>query len=135
MNQVWWRLRLGLLIATALLLQGCASLKGTDPTDPLEPLNRKVTAFNDMAASIEAQIHQLENLSLVQQRFVSDVSHELRTPLTPVRMASDVLFESRGTFDPATARAAELLSTQIERFEILLADLLEISRYDAGAVG
>jgi two-component system sensor histidine kinase MtrB len=91
------------------------------------------TAFNDMAASIEAQIHQLENLSLVQQRFVSDVSHELRTPLTTVRMASDVLFESRGTFDPATARAAELLSTQIERFEILLADLLEISRYDAGA--
>jgi two-component system sensor histidine kinase MtrB len=91
------------------------------------------TAFNDMAASIEAQIHQLEELSLVQQRFVSDVSHELRTPLTTVRMAADVLFESRDTFDPATARAAELLSTQIDRFEILLADLLEISRYDAGA--
>ena len=98
-----------------------------------DDLARMATAFNDMAASIEAQIHQLENLSLVQQRFVSDVSHELRTPLTTVRMASDVLFESRGTFDPATARAAELLSTQIERFEILLADLLEISRYDAGA--
>jgi two-component system sensor histidine kinase MtrB len=98
-----------------------------------DDLARMATAFNDMAASIEAQIHQLENLSLVQQRFVSDVSHELRTPLTTVRMAADVLFESRATFDPATARAAELLSTQIDRFEILLADLLEISRYDAGA--
>ena len=50
--RVWWRLRLGLLIATALLLQGCASLKGPDPTDPLEPLNRKVTAFNDMADDV-----------------------------------------------------------------------------------
>jgi len=98
-----------------------------------DDLARMATAFNDMAASIEAQIHQLEELSLVQQRFVSDVSHELRTPLTTVRMAADVLFESRDTFDPATARAAELLSTQIDRFEILLADLLEISRYDAGA--
>ncbi len=98
-----------------------------------DDLARMATAFNDMAESIEAQIHQLEDLSLVQQRFVSDVSHELRTPLTTVRMAADVLFESRATFDPATARAAELLSTQIDRFESLLADLLEISRYDAGA--
>ena len=48
----WWRVRLGLLIVASLLLQGCASLKGPDPTDPLEPLNRKVTAFNDMADDV-----------------------------------------------------------------------------------
>lgn len=98
-----------------------------------DDIARLATSFNDMAASIEAHIQQLEGLSLVQQRFVSDVSHELRTPLTTVRMAADVLFASREDFDPATARAAELLSTQIDRFELLLADLLEISRYDAGA--
>ena len=72
-------------------------------------------------------------MSRVQQRFVSDVSHELRTPLTTVRMAADVLHESRDQFDPATARAAELLQQQLDRFELLLTDLLEISRFDAGA--
>src|SRR6185312_15168464 len=43
------------------------------------------------------------------------------------------LYESRGDFPPATARSAELLAGQLERFERLLVDLLEISRYDARA--
>ena len=91
------------------------------------------TSFNQMAASLQEQIRRLEDLSRVQQRFVSDVSHELRTPLTTVRMAADVLFETRDEFDAPTARAAELLQAQLDRFESLLADLLEISRFDAGA--
>jgi two-component system sensor histidine kinase MtrB len=86
-----------------------------------------------MAESLQLKIGQLEDLSRVQRRFVSDVSHELRTPLTTVRMAADVLHESRGAFDQATARSAELLQNQLDRFEALLADLLEISRFDAGA--
>ena len=90
-------------------------------------------SFNQMADSLQTQIGQLEELSRVQRRFVSDVSHELRTPLTTVRMASDVLYETREDFDPATARAAELLQNQLDRFESLLVDLLEISRFDAGA--
>jgi two-component system, OmpR family, sensor histidine kinase MtrB len=98
-----------------------------------DDLARLATAFNDMAASLENQIHRLEDLSAVQQRFVSDVSHELRTPLTTIRMAADLIFEERATYDPPTARAAELLQTQLDRFENLLTDLLEISRYDAGA--
>jgi two-component system, OmpR family, sensor histidine kinase MtrB len=98
-----------------------------------DDLARLATAFNDMAASLEDQIHRLEDLSAVQQRFVSDVSHELRTPLTTIRMAADLIFEERATYDPPTARAAELLQTQLDRFENLLTDLLEISRYDAGA--
>ena len=75
----------------------------------------------------------MEELGRVQRRFVSDVSHELRTPLTTIRMAGEVLHESRHAFDPAVARSAELLAAQIDRFEELLADLLEISRFDAGA--
>ncbi|MFT4136019.1 MtrAB system histidine kinase MtrB [Microbacterium sp.] len=91
-------------------------------------------SFNAMADSISAQIKELAALSLVQQRFVSDVSHELRTPLTTIRLAADMFNDRRGEFDPATARAAELLHAQVQRFEVLLADLLEISRYDAGSV-
>jgi len=91
-------------------------------------------SFNRMADSLQRQIRQLADLSHVQQRFVSDVSHELRTPLTTIRLAGDVLYDQRGGFPPATARTAELLHAQTQRFETLLADLLEMSRYDAGAV-
>lgn len=91
-------------------------------------------SFNAMADSLEGQIKELAELSLVQQRFVSDVSHELRTPLTTIRLASDMLNDQRENFDPTTARAAELLHAQVQRFETLLTDLLEISRYDAGSV-
>lgn len=88
-------------------------------------------AFNAMAESLEKQIARLENLSRVQQRFVSDVSHELRTPLTTLRMASGVIHNAREGFDPVIARSSELLIGQIDRFERLLEDLLEISRFDA----
>ncbi len=91
-------------------------------------------SFNRMADSLQRQITQLAALSRVQQRFVSDVSHELRTPLTTIRLAGDVLYEQRDQFSPTTARTAELLHAQVDRFEVMLADLLEMSRYDAGAV-
>ena len=90
-------------------------------------------SFNHMAGSLQDQITQLAQLSQMQQRFVSDVSHELRTPLTTVRMAAEVLFDARAEFNPINKRSAEILFDQVERFQALLADLLEISRFDAGA--
>ena len=99
--------------------------------DELATLGR---SFNAMADSIEGQIKELGELSMVQQRFVSDVSHELRTPLTTIRLAADMLNDQRADFEPTTARTAELLYAQVQRFDVLLSDLLEISRYDAGSV-
>lgn len=90
-------------------------------------------SFNHMAGSLQDQITQLAQLSQMQQRFVSDVSHELRTPLTTVRMAAEVLHDARDEFNPVNKRSAEILFDQVERFQALLADLLEISRFDAGA--
>ena len=81
--------------------------------------------------SLQRQITRLENLSRVQQRFVSDVSHELRTPLTTIRLASAVIDGAKESFEPTVARSAELLMLQLDRFERLLEDLLEISRFDA----
>ena len=89
-------------------------------------------SFNQMAANLQRQIVRLEEMSRLQRRFTSDVSHELRTPLTTVRMAADLIFSERDAFDPAVARSAELLQAELDRFESLLTDLLEISRFDAG---
>jgi two-component system, OmpR family, sensor histidine kinase MtrB len=101
--------------------------------DDQDDLARLATSMNYMASELEKQINTLSELSAVQQRFVSDVSHELRTPLTTVRMAAEVLYEARDDFDPVAARSAELLQNELDRFEALLSDLLEISRFDAGA--
>src|SRR5260370_12277766 len=84
-----------------------------------------------MAENLQDKMKQLEDPSQVQRLIVSDVSHELRTPLTTIRFAADVLFARRQQFDGRVARSAELLQSQLERFEALLTDLLEISRYDA----
>jgi two-component system sensor histidine kinase MtrB len=97
-----------------------------------DELARLGRAFNSMAAGLQRQIRELSELSRLQQRFTSDVSHELRTPLTTVRMAADVLHGARADFPPAVARSAELLQGELNRFEGLLVDLLEISRFDAG---
>ena len=103
------------------------------PVRGQDDLARLAASMNYMASELEKQITTLEQLSAVQQRFVSDVSHELRTPLTTVRMAAEVLYEAREDFDPVSARSAELMQTELDRFEALLTDLLEISRFDAGA--
>ncbi|WP_328996497.1 MtrAB system histidine kinase MtrB [Kribbella sp. NBC_01245] len=102
-------------------------VRGTDD------LARLAVSFNKMASNLQQQIRRLEELSRLQRRFVSDVSHELRTPLTTVRMAADLLHEAKDDFDPVSRRSVELMQNELNRFEALLADLLEISRFDAGA--
>jgi len=97
-----------------------------------DDMARLAESFNEMADSLKQQITQLEEFGQLQRRFTSDVSHELRTPLTTVRMAADVLHASREEFPDGLARSTELLVDELDRFELLLADLLEISRLDAG---
>jgi len=102
------------------------------PVHGNDEVARLAESYNEMAGSIQAQIRQLEEFGALQRRFTSDVSHELRTPLTTVRMAADVLHASKDQLLPALRRSSELLVTELDRFEALLADLLEISRLDAG---
>ena len=97
-----------------------------------DDVGRLGEAFNDMAESLAEQIAQLEEFGTLQRRFTSDVSHELRTPLTTVRMAADLLHAGREDMEAPLSRSAELLVAELDRFESLLADLLEISRHDAG---
>jgi two-component system, OmpR family, sensor histidine kinase MtrB len=101
------------------------------PVRGVDELAALAGSFNEMAASLQEKMTALQDLSQVQRQFVSDVSHELRTPLTTIKIAADVLYASRDQLDGPAARAAELLQSQLERFEALLTDLLEVSRYDA----
>ncbi|MGV0850902.1 MtrAB system histidine kinase MtrB [Mycolicibacterium phlei] len=97
-----------------------------------DDMARLAVSFNDMAESLHRQITQLEEFGNLQRRFTSDVSHELRTPLTTVRMAADLIHDHSEDLDPALRRSIELMVNELDRFESLLNDLLEISRHDAG---
>ncbi len=97
-----------------------------------DDMARLAVSFNDMAESLQRQINQLEEFGNLQRRFTSDVSHELRTPLTTVRMAADLIHDHSEDLDPALRRSIELMVNELDRFETLLSDLLEISRHDAG---
>ncbi|AEV71037.1 signal transduction histidine kinase [Mycolicibacterium rhodesiae NBB3] len=97
-----------------------------------DDMARLAVSFNDMAESLHRQITQLEEFGNLQRRFTSDVSHELRTPLTTVRMAADLIHDHNDELDPALRRSTELMVSELDRFETLLNDLLEISRHDAG---
>lgn len=83
------------------------------------------TGFNAMVDSLQQRIER-------DSRFASDVSHELRSPLTTLHSAVEVMQRRRAQLDARAARALDLLGDEIARFEQLVEDLLEISRYDAG---
>jgi signal transduction histidine kinase len=89
----------------------------------LEPL---VDSFNQMVDGLQLRLER-------EARFASDVSHELRTPLTALATAAAVVGSRAAEMPPRAATAVGVLTSQIEYFERLVLDLLEISRLDAGA--
>ena len=92
--------------------------------DPdLAPL---VSSFNDMAISLQGRIER-------EARFASDVSHELRNPLTTLSAAAQLLQSRREELSERSQTALDVLVAQTGHFERLVLDLLEISRFDAGA--
>jgi two-component system, OmpR family, sensor histidine kinase MtrB len=89
----------------------------------LDPL---LASFNNMAATLQQRVER-------EGRFASDVSHELRTPLTALSTAAQLLQGRREEFSERSQRAVDVLVSQTQHFERLVLDLLEISRFDAGA--
>ncbi len=83
-------------------------------------------SFNRMADSLQARIEH-------EARFTSDVSHELRSPLTTLSNALDVLEARREELPERSRQALDLLGSELRRFQRMVADLLEMSRFDAGA--
>ena len=133
---VWFTLR-GIVrpvseVAAAAETFASGDLEARVPEDRNDEIGSLQHSFNSMADALNQKIDELEEAGAMQRRFVSDVSHELRTPVTTMRMASDLLDSRKDDYDPMTRRTVELLGGQINRFQDMLADLLEISRYDAG---
>jgi two-component system sensor histidine kinase MtrB len=94
------------------------------PPDRDPDLNRLADAFNDMADKLTERIDR-------ERRFVSDVSHELRTPVATIRAATDVLGRRRGELSERGQYALDLLSSEVDEFDQLVVDLLEISRLES----
>lgn len=109
-------------VAAARLASG--QLDARVPADPDPDLNRLAVAFNDMADALTQRIER-------ERRFVSDVSHELRTPVATIRAATDVLARRRAELSERGQYALDLLGSEVDEFDQLVVDLLEVSRLEA----
>ncbi|MBV7699349.1 cell wall metabolism sensor histidine kinase WalK [Streptomyces sp. TRM70350] len=89
--------------------------------------------FNETAAALEESVAELRGMEARARRFAADVSHELRTPLAAMSAVTDVLDEDAAHLDPDTATAVRLISEETVKLARLVDDLMEISRFDAGA--
>jgi signal transduction histidine kinase len=90
-------------------------------------------AFNRMAATLQATIARLEAAEDRNRRFVADVAHELRTPLTALVAEASIVGAHLDDLPPESRRAAELLVADVRRLRTLVEELMELSRFDAGA--
>jgi two-component system sensor histidine kinase MtrB len=95
-----------------------------------DELARLARIYNDSADALQASVAELREMEASARRFAADVSHELRTPLTTMVAVTDTLEEE---VSGDAAAAAGLVAEEIRRLSALVADLLEISRFDAGA--
>jgi two-component system sensor histidine kinase MtrB len=84
-------------------------------------------SFNEMAGALQDRIER-------DARFASEVSHELRSPLMTLAASVEVLENSRDEMSERGQTALDLLKADVDRFQQLVEDLLEISRFDVGAV-
>ncbi|MFD9318315.1 sensor histidine kinase [Streptomyces sp. NPDC060053] len=101
-----------------------------DGSDELAELSH---TFNETAAALEESVAELRGMEARARRFAADVSHELRTPLAAMSAVTDVLDEDAAGLDPDTATAVRLISEETVKLARLVDDLMEISRFDAGA--
>jgi signal transduction histidine kinase len=129
---------LGVLVASravrplAEAAQAAQAIAGGRLDTRLEPsddpdLRVLANAFNDMATALQARVER-------DARFTSDVSHELRSPLMTLAASVGVMQARREELPERSQAALDLLVADVERFQGLVEDLLEISRFDAGAI-
>ena len=103
------------------------------PVEGRDEFGAWAQSFNEMAAALEGKIAALSAAQARERRFTADVAHELRTPLTALVGEASLLAEHLERMPPESRRPAELLIADVGRLRRLVEDLMEISRFDAGA--
>ncbi|MEW5991691.1 MAG: HAMP domain-containing sensor histidine kinase [Chloroflexota bacterium] len=103
------------------------------PVEGRDELAAWAGEFNRMADSLEATVDRLRAAQDQNRRFVADVSHELRTPLTALVAEASIIEAGLDRLAPDARRAAVLLLGDVRRLRVLVDDLMELSRFDAGA--
>ena len=103
------------------------------PVEGQDEFGAWAQSFNEMAGALEAKIAQLQAAQARERRFTADVAHELRTPLTALVGEASLLREHLARMPPESRRPAELLIADVGRLRRLVEELMEISRFDAGA--
>ncbi|MFJ9244593.1 sensor histidine kinase [Streptomyces sp. NPDC101776] len=117
--------------ATRSIAEGHLDTRLTvDGSDELADLSH---TFNETAAALEGSVAELRRMETRARRFAADVSHELRTPLAAMSAVTDILDEDAARLDPDTATAVRLISQETVKLAHLVDDLMEMSRFDAGA--
>ncbi|MFE6614365.1 ATP-binding protein [Amycolatopsis sp. NPDC057786] len=89
--------------------------------------------FNETAEALERHVGELERMEADARRFVADVSHELRTPLAAMTAVADVLEQEASKLPGDAGRAAKMSIEETHNLTRLVNDLIEVSRFDAGA--
>lgn len=98
-------------------------------------LKKTNKAIKLLYKELEQKNKKLERYDKVKSDFVSNVSHELRTPLTPIREAvSLVLDETTGKINQNQKKFLSIAKKNIDRLSLLINDLLDISRVEAGRI-
>ncbi|MFI6784681.1 sensor histidine kinase [Micromonospora sp. NPDC050276] len=126
----WYATRHGLRPLTAVtdaaekIAAGDFTARLDTATDP--DLTRLSSSFNQM---VDRLAHRIER----DRRFAADVSHELRSPLQTLAAAASVLARRREHQDERTAIAAGLVADEIDRFQRLVNDLIDLARSDQPA--
>lgn len=112
--------------------EAAAAISSGDLTTRL-PVDRRDGDLAALATSFNAMVDQLEERIERDARFTSDVSHELRSPLTTLAASLEVLESGRDDLPERAGQAVGLMAGDVRRFQRLVADLLEISRFDASS--
>ncbi|MFC9427386.1 ATP-binding protein [Streptomyces sp. NPDC056987] len=155
LNSLAWSLG----IATTLALIGSALLAQAAATTVLKPVQRLGEAarqlgegkfgtrlrvsgsdeladlsrtFNNAAESLQKKVADMSAREESSRRFVADMSHELRTPLTALTAVTEVLEEEADSLDPMIAPAVTLVVSETRRLNVLVENLMEVTRFDAG---